>query len=84
MAGISTRFISAADLTLQLVAAHHQGRLAQYFSRVVQRSKLLVIAVLAALVCAQCQVFTRCIHTESVGYTLVSSGIIDRASPFVG
>lgn len=43
MAGISTRFISAADLTLQLVAAHHQGRLAQYFSRVVQRSKLLVI-----------------------------------------
>lgn len=28
---------------MQLVAAHHQGRLAQYFSRVVQRSKLLVI-----------------------------------------
>jgi DNA replication protein DnaC len=43
MAGISTRFISAADLTLQLIAAHQQGRLAQYFSRVVQRSKLLVI-----------------------------------------
>ncbi|WLI39169.1 IS21-like element helper ATPase IstB [Pseudomonas hefeiensis] len=43
MAGISTKFITAADLTLQLVAAHHQGRLAQYFSRVVQRSKLLVI-----------------------------------------
>ncbi|WP_158244431.1 MULTISPECIES: IS21-like element helper ATPase IstB [unclassified Pseudomonas] len=43
MAGISTRFISAADLTLQLVAAHHQGRLAQHFSRVIQRSKLLVI-----------------------------------------
>jgi len=43
MAGISTRFTSAADLTLQLVAAHHQGRLAQYFSRVVQRSKLLLI-----------------------------------------
>lgn len=41
--GISTKFITAADLTLQLVAAHHQGRLAQYFSRVVQRSKLLVI-----------------------------------------
>lgn len=39
----SFRFIPVADLTLQLVAAHHQGRLAQYFSRVVQRSKLLVI-----------------------------------------
>lgn len=43
MAGISTRFISAANLTLQLVAAHHQGRLAQYFSHVVQRAKLLAI-----------------------------------------
>lgn len=42
IAGISTRFISAADLTSQLVAADHQGRLAQYFSRVVQRAKLLV------------------------------------------
>lgn len=43
MASISTKFISTADLTSQLVAAHHQGRLAQYFSRAVQRSKLLVI-----------------------------------------
>lgn len=30
-------------MSLQLVAAHHQGRLAQYFSRAVQCSKLLVI-----------------------------------------
>lgn len=43
IAGISTRFISAADLTLQLVAADQQDRLAQYFSRVVQRAKLLMI-----------------------------------------
>lgn len=43
MAGLSTRFISAADLTMQLVAAHHQGRLSHYFSRIVQHPTLLVI-----------------------------------------
>lgn len=34
---------SPPPMSLQLVAAHHQGRLAQYFSRAVQCSKLLVI-----------------------------------------
>jgi DNA replication protein DnaC len=41
--GVIGETYNIADLTLQLVAAHHQGRLAQYFSRVVQRAKLLVI-----------------------------------------
>jgi DNA replication protein DnaC len=43
MAGIKTRFVSAADLMLQLAAAHHQGRLREYFNRVVIGPKLLVI-----------------------------------------
>ncbi|MGV8919500.1 MAG: IS21-like element helper ATPase IstB [Pseudomonas sp.] len=43
MAGISTKFISATDLTSQLVAAQQQGRLPQYYNRVVERSKLLVV-----------------------------------------
>jgi DNA replication protein DnaC len=43
MAGIKTRFVSAADLMLQLAAAHHQGRLREYFNRVVVGPKLLVI-----------------------------------------
>ncbi|EPM7283807.1 IS21-like element helper ATPase IstB [Pseudomonas aeruginosa] len=43
MAGIKTRFISAADLMLQLAAAHSQGRLKTYFNRVVMGPRLLVI-----------------------------------------
>ncbi|MDM5112226.1 ATP-binding protein, partial [Aeromonas caviae] len=43
MAGIKTRFISAADLMLQLQAAQRQERLKAYFSRVVMGPRLLVI-----------------------------------------
>lgn len=43
MAGIKTRFISAADLMLQLATAHHQGQLKQLFARVVMSPRLLVI-----------------------------------------
>ncbi|WP_254665135.1 IS21-like element helper ATPase IstB, partial [Aeromonas caviae] len=43
MAGIKTRFISAADLMLQLQAAQRQERLNAYFSRVVMGPRLLVI-----------------------------------------
>lgn len=43
MAGIKTRFITAADLMLQLSAAHQQGRLKEYFNRAVLGPKLLVI-----------------------------------------
>jgi DNA replication protein DnaC len=43
MAGIKTRFITAADLMLQLAAAKTQGRLKQYFNRAVLGPKLLVI-----------------------------------------
>jgi len=43
MAGIKTRFISAADLMLQLAAAHHQGRMKQFYARVVLSPRLLVI-----------------------------------------
>ncbi len=43
MAGIKTRFITAADLMLQLAAAHHQGRLKPYFNRAIIGPKLLII-----------------------------------------
>ncbi|SOS30989.1 putative transposition helper protein (plasmid) [Pseudomonas syringae pv. avii] len=43
MAGIKTRFVTAADLMLQLTAAHRQERLKEYFSRVVMAPGLLVI-----------------------------------------
>jgi len=43
MAGIKTRFVTAADLMLQLTAAHRQERLKEYFNRVVMGPRLLVI-----------------------------------------
>lgn len=43
MAGIKTRFVTAADLMLQLTAANRQGRLKAYFNRVVLAPRLLVI-----------------------------------------
>lgn len=43
MAGIKTRFITAADLMLQLATAHQQCRLKQYFNRAVLGPKLLVV-----------------------------------------
>lgn len=43
MAGIKTRFVSAADLMLQLAAAQRQDRLKEYFNRVVMGPRLLVI-----------------------------------------
>lgn len=42
-AGHKVRFLAAADLMLQLAAARLQGRLRQYFARVVLGPKLLVI-----------------------------------------
>lgn len=42
-AGIKTRFISAADLMLQLSGAHRQGRLKEFLRRTVQVPKLLII-----------------------------------------
>lgn len=43
MAGIKTRFLSAADLMLQLATAHKQDRLTQYFNRAIMGPRLLVI-----------------------------------------
>lgn len=43
MAGHKTRFITAADLMLQLAAAKAQGRLKEYFNRAVLGPKLLVV-----------------------------------------
>jgi len=37
MAGIKTRFITAADLMIQLAAANAQGRLKGYFNRAALR-----------------------------------------------
>ncbi len=42
-AGNKVRFLAAADLMLQLAAARSQGRLGQYFARVVLSPRLLVI-----------------------------------------
>jgi len=42
-AGIKTRFITAADLMMQLATARQQNRLREFFNRVVIGPKLLVI-----------------------------------------
>ncbi|MCO5102117.1 MAG: IS21-like element helper ATPase IstB [Burkholderiaceae bacterium] len=49
MAGIKTRFITAADLMLQLATARAQGRLRQYFNRAVVGPRLLVVDELGFL-----------------------------------
>ena len=43
MRGIKTRFITAADLMLQLATAKSQGRLEQYLKRSVLAPRLLII-----------------------------------------
>lgn len=43
MAGIKTRFITAADLMLQLSTARTQGRLKEYFNRAVLGPRLLIV-----------------------------------------
>lgn len=43
MAGIKTRFLTAADLMIQLAAAKAQGRLKEYFDRAVLGPKLLIV-----------------------------------------
>jgi DNA replication protein DnaC len=43
MAGIKTRFITAADLMLQLATARGQGRLKEYFNRAIIGPRLLVV-----------------------------------------
>jgi DNA replication protein DnaC len=43
MAGIKTRFITAADLMLQLATARSQGRLKEYFNRAVIGPRPLVV-----------------------------------------
>lgn len=43
MAGIKTRFITAADLMLQLASAHQQARLKEYFNRAVIGPRLLIV-----------------------------------------
>jgi len=43
MAGHKVRFITAADLLLQLAVARAQGRLKEYFNRAVMAPKLIVI-----------------------------------------
>lgn len=49
MAGIKTRFITAADLMIQLAAAKAQGRLKGYFNRAILGPKLLIIDELGYL-----------------------------------
>ena len=43
MAGMKTRFITAADLMLQLATARAQGRLKEYFNRAVVGPRLLIV-----------------------------------------
>jgi DNA replication protein DnaC len=49
MACIKTRFITAADLMLQLAAAKAQGRLKEYFNRAILGPRLLVVDELGYL-----------------------------------
>jgi len=42
-AGIKTRFLTAADLMMQLATARQQGRLREYFNRAVMGPRLLVV-----------------------------------------
>lgn len=49
MAGIKTRFITAADLMLQFATARAQGRLKEYFNRAVIGPRLLVVDELGYL-----------------------------------
>lgn len=49
MARIKTRFITAADLMLQLATAHSQGRLKEYFNRAILGPRLLVVDELGYL-----------------------------------
>lgn len=49
MAGIKTRFITAADLMIQLAAAKAQGRLKGYFNRAILGPRLLVVDELGYL-----------------------------------
>lgn len=46
---IKTRFVSAADLMLQLASAHRHGRLKEYIRRAIQAPKLLIIDELGYL-----------------------------------
>ncbi|WP_027350814.1 IS21-like element helper ATPase IstB [Halotalea alkalilenta] len=55
MAGIKTRFVTAADLMLQLRAAHRQERLREYFNRVVMGPRLLVIDEIGYLPCGRAE-----------------------------
>lgn len=48
-AGIKTRFLSAADLMLQLASANSQGRLREYFNRAVLGPRLLIVDELGYL-----------------------------------
>jgi len=49
MARIKTRFLTAADLMLQLATAKAQGRLKEYFNRAILGPKLLVVDELGYL-----------------------------------
>ena len=49
MAGIKTRFLTAADLMIQLATAKAQGRLKQYFNRAIIGPKLLIVDELGYL-----------------------------------
>jgi len=49
MASIKTRFITAADLMIQLGAAKAQGRLKEYFNRAIVGPKLLIVDELGYL-----------------------------------
>jgi hypothetical protein len=47
--GIKSRFVSAADLVLQLASTHRHGRLNNYIRRAIQAPKLLIIDELGYL-----------------------------------
>ncbi|MDA5092441.1 ATP-binding protein, partial [Klebsiella quasipneumoniae subsp. quasipneumoniae] len=66
-AGVKTRFITAADLMLQLSTAQRQGRLKEYFNRAILGPRLLVIDEIG-------------VQTESKYEKVIINQIVDRRS----
>jgi len=69
LAGIKTRFITAADLMLQLAAAHRQDRLKEYFNRAVMGPRLLVIDEICWIGCCITRTSCRSLATVTASRT---------------
>ena len=77
-AGVKTRFLSAADLLVQMTAAQNQGRLKQYLGRAIVGPRLLVIDEIGYLPFAREQaalLFQVVAKRYETGSTIVTSNL---------